>query len=145
MVLVRSFLGWIKLHVSNGMSFFENITSIYIWDNIPQDDSYSSRHPVLSFLGLVFGLILRRFIPGLVMSTELLSFGRPSVLLCLSSSLTRTKRCHDVQQYYKSTNHNFHCKSLYILKGKRNAYFEFLNVRFILRTLVFLLLEIYTH
>ena len=33
----------------------------------------------------------------------------------------------------------------YILKGKRNAYFEFLNVGFILRTLFFLISAIYTH
>ena len=32
-----------------------------------------------------------------------------------------------------------------ILKGKRNAYFEFLNVGFILRTLFFLISAIYTH
>ena len=32
-----------------------------------------------------------------------------------------------------------------ILKGKRNAYFEFLNVGFILRTLFFLLSVIYTN
>ena len=36
-------------------------------------------------------------------------------------------------------------KNLYILKGKRNAYFEFLNVGFILWTLFFLISAIYTH
>ena len=32
-----------------------------------------------------------------------------------------------------------------ILKGKRNAYFEYLNVGFILRTFFFLISAIYTH
>ena len=44
-------------------------------------DAYSSRHPVLSHLGLAFVLMLRPFFPELVMFTDLLSFEYPSVLL----------------------------------------------------------------
>ena len=40
-----------------------------------------SRHLVLSHLGLAFVLMLRPFFPELVMSTDLLSFEHPSVLL----------------------------------------------------------------
>ena len=36
-------------------------------------------------------------------------------------------------------------RELTILKGKRNAYFEFLNVGFLLRTLFFLISAIYIH
>ena len=39
----------------------------------------------------------------------------------------------------------FQVADKYILKGKRNAYFEFLNVGFILRTLFFLISATYTH
>ena len=47
--------------------------------------SYSSGHLVLSHLGLAFVLMLRPFFPELVMSTDLLSFEHPSVLLfCLA-------------------------------------------------------------
>ena len=42
---------------------------------------YSSGHLVLSHLGLAFVLMLRPFFPELVMSTDLLSFEHPSVLL----------------------------------------------------------------
>ena len=50
----------------------------------PTEDAYSSRHLVLSHLGLSFVLMLRQFFAELVMSTELLSFEHPSVLLfCL--------------------------------------------------------------
>ena len=41
----------------------------------------SSRHLVLSHLGLAFALMLRPFFPELVISTDLLSFEHPSVLL----------------------------------------------------------------
>ena len=47
----------------------------------PTEDAYSSRHLVLSYLGLAFVLMLRQFFPELVMSTDLLSFEHPSVLL----------------------------------------------------------------
>ena len=47
----------------------------------PTEDAYSSGHLVLSHLGLAFVLILRPFFPELVMSTDLLSFEHPSVLL----------------------------------------------------------------
>ena len=43
--------------------------------------AYSSGHLVLSHLGLTFVLMLRPFFPELVMSTDLLSFEHPSVLL----------------------------------------------------------------
>ena len=44
------------------------------------------RTPVLSHLGLAFVLMLRPFFPELVMSTDLLSFEHPSVLLfCFTS------------------------------------------------------------
>ena len=45
---------------------------------------YSSGHLVLSHLGLAFVLMLRPFFPELVMSTDLLSFEHPSVLLFCS-------------------------------------------------------------
>ena len=45
------------------------------------EDAYSSGHLVLSHLGLAFVLMLRPFFPELVMSTDLLSFEHPSVLL----------------------------------------------------------------
>ena len=52
----------------------------------PTEDAYSSGHLVLSHLGLAFVLMLRPFFPELVMSTDLLSFEHPSVLLfCLQS------------------------------------------------------------
>ena len=47
----------------------------------PTEDAYSSGHLVLAHLGLAFVLILRPFFPELVMSTVLLSFEHPSVLL----------------------------------------------------------------
>ena len=47
----------------------------------PTEDAYSSGHLVLSHLGLAFVLMLRPFFPELVMSTDLLSFEHPSVLL----------------------------------------------------------------
>ena len=47
--------------------------------------AYSSGHLVLSHLGLAFVLMLRPFFPELVMSTDLLSFEHPSVLLFCSS------------------------------------------------------------
>ena len=51
---------------------------------LPTEDAYSSGHLVLSHLGLAFVLMLRPFFPELVMSTDLLSLERPSVLLfCL--------------------------------------------------------------
>ena len=46
---------------------------------------YSSGRLVLSHLGLAFVLMLRPFFPGLVMSTDLLSFEHPSVLLFCSN------------------------------------------------------------
>ena len=50
----------------------------------PTEDAYSSGHLVLSHLGLAFVLMLIPFFPELVMSTDLLSFEHPSVLLfCL--------------------------------------------------------------
>ena len=48
---------------------------------LPTEDAYSSRHLVLSHLGLALVLMLRPFFPELVMSTDLLSFEHPSVLL----------------------------------------------------------------
>ena len=52
-------------------------------------DAYSSGHLVLSHLGLAFVLMLRPFFPELVMSTDLLSFEHPSVLLfCLLPNWT---------------------------------------------------------
>ena len=53
---------------------------------ILQRDAYSSGHLVLSFLSLAFVLILKPFFPELVMSTELLSYEHPSVLLFCSLS-----------------------------------------------------------
>ena len=47
-------------------------------------NAYSSGHLVLSHLGLAFVLMLRPFFPKLVMSTDLLSFEHPSVLLFCS-------------------------------------------------------------
>ena len=47
----------------------------------PTEDAYFSGHLVLSHLGLAFVLMLRPFFPELVMSTDLLSFEYPSVLL----------------------------------------------------------------
>ena len=46
----------------------------------PSDCDFSG-HLVLSHLGLAFVLMLRPIFPGLVMSTDLLSFEHPSVLL----------------------------------------------------------------
>ena len=43
--------------------------------------AYSSRHLVQSHLGLAFVVMLRPFFPELVMSTDLLSFEYPSILL----------------------------------------------------------------
>ena len=51
-------------------------------------DTYSSGHLVLSHLGLAFVLMLRPFFPELVMSTDLLSFEHPSVLLFCIALLT---------------------------------------------------------
>ena len=48
---------------------------------LPTEDAYSSGHLVLSYLGLAFVLVLRPFFPELVMSTDLMSFEHPSVLL----------------------------------------------------------------
>ena len=49
------------------------------------EDAYSSGHLVLSHFGLAFVLMLTPFFPELVMSTDLLSFEHPSVLLfCLT-------------------------------------------------------------
>ena len=45
------------------------------------EDAYSSGHLVLSNLGLAFVLMLRPFFPEHVMSTDLLSFEHPAVLL----------------------------------------------------------------
>ena len=45
------------------------------------EDAYSSGHLVLYHLGLAFVLMLRLFFPKIVMSTDLLSFEHPSVLL----------------------------------------------------------------
>ena len=51
----------------------------------PAGDACSSGHLVLSHLGLAFVLMLGPFFPGLVMSTDLLSFEHPAVLLfCFS-------------------------------------------------------------
>ena len=49
--------------------------------------------------------------------------------------------------YLQERNNNVRTRTipLYILKGKRNAYFEFLNVGFILRTYLFLISAINTH
>ena len=54
----------------------------------PTEDADSSGHVVLSHLGLKFVLMLRPFFPELAMSTDLLSFEHPSVLLfCLTNKL----------------------------------------------------------
>ena len=51
---------------------------------------YSSGHLVLSHLGLAFVLMLRPFFPELVISTDLLSFEHPSVLLfCFSMRMEK--------------------------------------------------------
>ena len=56
------------------------------------EDAYSSGHLVLSHLGLAFVLMLRPFFPELVISTDLLSFKHPSVLLfCLADMLTMAR------------------------------------------------------
>ena len=55
---------------------------------LPTEDAYSSGHLVLSHLGLAFVLLLRPFFPELVMSTDLMSFEHPSVLLFCFASLT---------------------------------------------------------
>ena len=55
---------------------------------ISTGDAYSSGHLVLSHLGLAFVLMLRPFFPELVMSTDLLSFEHPSVLLFCSVILS---------------------------------------------------------
>ena len=47
----------------------------------PTEDAYSSGHLILSHLGLAFVLMLRPFFSKLVMSTDLLGFEHPSVLL----------------------------------------------------------------
>ena len=47
----------------------------------PTEDAYSSGHLILSHLGLAFVLMLRPFFPELVMSTDLMSFEHPSVLI----------------------------------------------------------------
>ena len=49
------------------------------------EDAYSSGHLVLSHLGLAFVLLLRPFFPELVMSTDILNFQHPLVLLLCSS------------------------------------------------------------
>ena len=55
--------------------------------SISDEDAYFSGHLVLSHSGLAFVLMLRPFFPEIVMSTDLLSFEHPSVLLfCLSCS-----------------------------------------------------------
>ena len=58
----------------------------------PAEDACSSGHLVLSNFGLAFVLMLRPFFPKLVMSTDLLSFEHPSVLLfcfaCLGAMLS---------------------------------------------------------
>ena len=66
--------------------------NILTWEKMlnATEDAYSSGHLVLSHLGLAFVLMLRPFFPELVMSTDLLSFEHPSVLLfCLSTGLTK--------------------------------------------------------
>ena len=49
--------------------------------NIGHLHMYSSGHMVLFHLGLAFVLMLRPFFPELFISTDLLSFEHPSVLL----------------------------------------------------------------
>ena len=61
----------------------------------PTEDAYSSGHLVMSHLGLAFVLMLRPFFPELIMSTDLLSFEHPSVLLfCLIIIKTRGPKGH---------------------------------------------------
>ena len=50
-------------------------------ENLCTEDTYSSGFLVLSHLGLAFVLVLTPFIPELVMSTDLLSFNFPTLLL----------------------------------------------------------------
>ena len=60
-------------------------TSVRLWiNNEDLDLPYIYGHLILSHLGLAFVLMLRPFFPEIVMSTDLLSFEHPSVLLFCS-------------------------------------------------------------
>ena len=74
----------------------------------PTEDAYSSGHLVLSHLGLAFILMLRPFFPEFVMSTDLLSFEHPSVLLfCFALTLS-----------------NLWCYNWYYIKSKINKNYK---------------------
>ena len=60
-------------------------------------EAYSSGYLVLSHLGLAFVLVLRPFFPELVVSTDLLSFEHPPVLLfcfVVSFAPITSEECH---------------------------------------------------
>ena len=87
----------------------------------PTEDAYSSGHLVLSHLGLAFVLMLRPFFPELVMSTDLLSFEHPSVLLfcflrvvCPEGDVTfhlaskvYAKELYSIRKFIRSRMHQF--------------------------------------
>ena len=60
------------------------------------------------------------------------------------NSIPKPKTCRITLTLTSDIAH-FFLHLITILKGKRNAYFEFLNVGFILRTLFFLISENFTH
>ena len=68
-----------------------------------QRTAYSYWHLVLSHLGLAFVLMLRLFFPELVMSTDLLSFEHPSVLLfCFKGKSRKYQGVFEVKSRVKT-------------------------------------------
>ena len=79
-------------------------------------------HLVLSHLGLAFVLMLRPFFPELVMSTDLLSFEHPSVLLfCLTASWL----CYEERNYYAEYSYGLHYIDTRLIN---EAYMKFENI-----------------
>ena len=102
------------------------------------EDAYSSGHLVLSHLGLAFVLMLRPFFPELVMSTDLLSFEHPSVLLfcfrnqksCFKQVIT--KCCYVRNGRYFCGNWNHH--DCHIVRCSSGGYRREIGMRQICRS-----------
>ena len=73
-------------HIQWHPSLIRHFKDICNGCGMPTEDAYSSGHLVLSHLGLTSILMLRPFIPEIVISMDLLSFKHPSVLLFCPST-----------------------------------------------------------